>query len=106
MDSIEQIFRHAPKLKSLSERILFGDIWKRTVLSPRERSMITLSVLAALGRSEQLPFHLDLAVKNGLTETELGELLTHLAFYAGWPAAVTALSHLDNLESRLNHPEE
>ncbi|MDW6002658.1 carboxymuconolactone decarboxylase family protein [Vibrio mangrovi] len=100
MQSIDDIFQYAPRLKSLTETILFADIWERPQLNPRERSMITLSVLAALGRSEQLPFHLERAEQNGLSKAELGELFTHLAFYAGWPAAVTALDRL-NLD-RLN----
>ena len=94
MKSIDVIFKYAPKLKSLTDEVLFADVWERSLLTPRERSLITLSVLAALGRSEQLPFHLERAEQNGLSKTELGEVFTHLAFYAGWPAAVTALDRL------------
>ncbi|WP_432463751.1 MULTISPECIES: carboxymuconolactone decarboxylase family protein [unclassified Agarivorans] len=98
MNNTEQLFRYAPKLKQLSEQVLFADVWQRPLLSPRERSLITLAALAALGRTEQLPFHLTLAEKNSLTKEELGELFTHLAFYAGWPAAVSSLSRIEPQE--------
>lgn len=90
-DSLQQI---APKLAELTQQVLFGDIWQRSVLSPRERSLITLATLSALGREQQLPWHLEFAQKNGLNREELVELFTHQAFYAGWPAAVTALALL------------
>lgn len=90
-DSLQQI---APKLAELTQQILFGDIWQRSVLSPRERSLITLATLSALGREQQLPWHLEFAQQNGLNREELVELFTHQAFYAGWPAAVTALALL------------
>ncbi|TPG58369.1 carboxymuconolactone decarboxylase family protein [Ewingella americana] len=82
----------APKLAELSQEVLFGDIWQRTELSPRERSLITLATLTALGRVQQLPWHIDFAQQNGLTRVEITEVFTHLAFYAGWPAAVSAIS--------------
>lgn len=81
-----------PKLVSLTDDVLFGDVWERTELSPRERSLITVAALITGGNSEQLPFHLTRAKENGLTETELKEVITHLAFYAGWPKAMSALS--------------
>lgn len=81
-----------PKLVSLTDEVLFGDVWERTELSPRDRSLITVAALIAGGNSEQLPFHLGKAKENGLTETELKEVLTHLAFYAGWPKAMSALT--------------
>lgn len=90
-DSLQQI---APKLAELTQQVLFGDIWQRSVLSPRERSLITLATLSALGREQQLPWHLEFAQQNGLNREELVELFTHQAFYAGWPAAVTALALL------------
>lgn len=81
----------APKLASLSTEVLFNDIWQREALSPRERSLVTLAVLAALGRIQQIPWHLQFAQQNGLRQEEIVEAFTHLAFYAGWPAAVAAL---------------
>lgn len=90
-DSLQQV---APKLAELTQQVLFGDIWQRSVLSPRERSLITLATLSALGREQQLPWHLEFAQQNGLNREELVELFTHQAFYAGWPAAVTALALL------------
>jgi 4-carboxymuconolactone decarboxylase len=82
----------APKLVSLTDEVLFGDVWERKELSPRDRSLITVAALITGGNSEQLPFHLTRAKENGLTETELKEVITHLAFYAGWPKAMTALA--------------
>lgn len=84
----------APKLAELTDQVLFGDVWQRDVLSPRERSLVTVSALVALNRSEQLPFHLNKAMENGLTQAELAELITHLAFYSGWPTAASAVSVL------------
>jgi 4-carboxymuconolactone decarboxylase len=81
-----------PKLVALTDEVLFGDVWERTELSPRDRSLITVAALIAGGNSEQLPFHLGKAKENGLTETELKEVITHLAFYAGWPKAMSALT--------------
>ncbi|WP_114241634.1 carboxymuconolactone decarboxylase family protein [Dyella sp. C9] len=84
----------APLLAELTDRILFDRVWEDPTLGARERSIATLSVLVALGRTEQLAFHLQRARANGLAEPELAALFTHLAFYAGWPAAVSALSRL------------
>jgi len=89
--------RVAPKLAELSEQVLFGDVWQREALSPRDRSLITVATLVALVRSEQLPFHLQRALDNGVTRDELSEVVTHLAFYAGWPAAASACTALDAL---------
>ena len=87
--------RLSPKLAELSNNVLFDDIWTREQLSPRDRSLITVATLAALGRMQQLPWHLNFARQNGLSNEELTEVFTHLAFYAGWPAAVSALSCMD-----------
>ena len=84
----------APKLAELTDAVLFGDVWARTELTPRERSIATLAALVALNRSEQLPFHFARARDNGLSEAELIELITHLAFYAGWPCAFSAIGVL------------
>jgi 4-carboxymuconolactone decarboxylase len=81
----------APKLADLTEKVLFGDIWERPGLSKRDRSVITVSALVAMNRTEQLPFHLRRALENGVTKDELVELITHLAFYSGWPTAMSAI---------------
>src|SRR5579885_1157867 len=81
-----------PKMVSLTDDVLFGDIWERPDLSKRDRSLITVAALIAGGNTEQLTRHLMRAKDNGLTETELKEVITHLAFYAGWPRAMSALS--------------
>ncbi|MEU6655664.1 carboxymuconolactone decarboxylase family protein [Streptomyces sp. NPDC046900] len=87
----------APKLVEVTNEVLFGDVWKRPGLSPRDRSLVTVSVLAALYRSEQLGYHLRVAVDNGLSVEELSEAITHLAFYAGWPNAMTAITQLKKI---------
>ena len=79
-----------PGLIDLSERVLFGEVWERPGLSKRDRSLIVCATLIALGRERQLTGHLNRALDNGITKKELGEVITHLAFYAGWPAAMTA----------------
>ena len=81
----------SPKLVSLTDDVLFGDIWARTELSARDRSLITVAALIAGGNTEQLTGHLRRARDNGLTETELKEAIIHLAFYAGWPRAMSAV---------------
>jgi 4-carboxymuconolactone decarboxylase len=81
----------APKLVELTDDVLFGDVWAREELAPRDRSLITVAALIAGGNTEQLSFHLNKARDNGLSETELIEVITHLAFYAGWPKAMSAL---------------
>jgi 4-carboxymuconolactone decarboxylase len=81
----------APKLVELTDRVLFGDVWERKELSKRDRSLITVAALIALNRPEQLRFHLEKALENGLKKDELIEVITHLAFYAGWPNAMSAI---------------
>ena len=82
----------APKLAELTDGVLYGDIWERPQLSKRDRSLITVAALIALNRPDQLRSHLALAGQNGVTEEELIETITHLAFYTGWPNAVSAIS--------------
>lgn len=84
----------APKLAELTDDVLFGDVWARPELSRRDRSLITVAALTALGRVDQLRSHLGMALDNGVTRDELAELATHLAFYAGWPAGMTAATVL------------
>lgn len=81
----------APKLAELTDGVLFGDIWERPQLSKRDRSLVTISALIAMNRPEQLRSHLIRARQNGVTQEEVVETITHLAFYAGWPNAVTAI---------------
>jgi 4-carboxymuconolactone decarboxylase len=82
----------APKLAELTDDVLFEDVWNRPGLAARDRSLITVAALISGGDAEQLRFHLGRAKENGVTETELVEAVTHLAFYAGWPKAMTAAS--------------
>ena len=81
----------APKLAELTDDVLFGDVWERPGLSPRDRSLVTVAALVALYRGNELPGHLRRALDNGLTQEELVEAITHLAFYSGWPTAVSAI---------------
>jgi 4-carboxymuconolactone decarboxylase len=81
----------APKLVDLTEQVLFGDVWERPGLCKRDRSLITVATLVALNRTEQLRGHLERALKNGVTKDEIVELITHLAFYSGWPTAMSAM---------------
>src|SRR3954470_11485685 len=81
----------APALDDYTRRVLFGEVWERPGLSKRDRSLVTVAALVAGYRANELPFHLGRAVENGVTKDELIEAITHLAFYAGWPAANTAI---------------
>ena len=81
----------APALADYTDKVLFGDVWKRPGLSPRDRSLVTVASLIALYRVNELPFHLKRALENGVTRDELIEAITHLAFYSGWPTASTAV---------------
>jgi 4-carboxymuconolactone decarboxylase len=81
----------APKLVDLTDRVLFGEVWERPELSKRDRSLATVAALIALNRPEQLRFHLNKASENGLKKEELIEVITHMAFYAGWPNAMSAI---------------
>ena len=82
----------APALVHFTDDVLFGEVWKRPQLSPKERSLITVAALTAGGNAEQLTFHLQYAKDNGATDEELIEAITHLAFYAGWPKAFSAMA--------------
>jgi 4-carboxymuconolactone decarboxylase len=82
----------APALADYTDRVLFGEVWERPGLSPRDRSLITVATLVALYRTNELPFHLKKALDNGVTREELIELITHLAFYSGWPTANSAVT--------------
>ena len=82
----------APHLTAVTDRILFDDIWQRPELSPRDRSLVTITALIAGYRQNELPFHMRKALENGVTREEIIEVITHLAFYSGWPTASTALT--------------
>lgn len=102
----EQQRQYPQKFAELTENVLFGDMWKRTQLTPRERSLTTVAALVAMYRLEQLPFHLQRARDNGLSVNELNEAITHLAFYSGWPTAASALNLLQALEARPVNSQE
>jgi 4-carboxymuconolactone decarboxylase len=87
----------APKLVELTDDVLFGDVWERPQLSKRDRSLITCAALVATGKTEQMNFHFPRAIENGVTQEELVELITHLAFYVGWPNAMSAISRAKEL---------
>ena len=80
----------APQLAELSTNVLFGNVWERPGLSKRDRSLITVAVLSANYRTDQLRGHIRTALENGVTKEEIGEVITHIAFYAGWPSAGNA----------------
>ncbi len=90
----------APKLVDLTDRVLFGDVWERPELSKRDRSLVTVAALIALNRPEQLRFHLEKALDNGLKKEELIDVITHLAFYSGWPNAMNAIMVAKELFSK------
>jgi 4-carboxymuconolactone decarboxylase len=102
----EQQGVYPQKFAELTENILFGDMWKRPQLTPRERSLATVAALVAMYRLEQLPFHLKRALDNGLSDDELTEVITHLAFYSGWPTAASALGLLSKLRASLATHQE
>lgn len=82
----------APHLAEITDKVLFGQVWADPALSPRDRSLITITSLISLYRVNELPFHLNKALENGLSREEIIATITHLAFYAGWPPAMTALT--------------
>ena len=91
----------APKLAELTDDVLFGDVYERPGLSQRDRSLITVAALLSLDRQSQLKSHLGRALDNGVTQEELVEVITQLAFYAGWPCAINGVTALRSvLEDR------
>ncbi len=84
------VYELIPKLGQLRDEVLFGDVWEEESLSKRDRSLITVAVLTALYRTDELKLHMKRALDNGVTEDEIKGLITHLAFYGGWPTAVNA----------------
>ncbi|MHB9861443.1 carboxymuconolactone decarboxylase family protein [Streptomyces sp. YIM S03343] len=87
----------APGMVHYTDKILFDEVWERQGLSKRDRSLVTISALTALGKVGQLPFHLGFARQNGVTDEELQEALLHLAFYSGWPNGMGATSVLQSI---------
>lgn len=107
MDTKEQYLMElfakvAPQFHQFTEDVLFEQVWRDDSLSPRDRSLITVTALVVLNRMEQLPGHLSRAYGNGLTAKELSAAMTHLAFYAGWPVTASALERLDNMDHERN----
>src|SRR5580658_2050999 len=86
----ERIRGTVPKLAEIADTLIYGEVWERAQLSKRDRSLITCGALMAMGRYEQLTGHLGRALDNGVTKDEIAELITHLAFYSGWPGSMTA----------------
>ena len=84
----------APRLAEFSDNVLYKDVWGNDTLSARDRSLITCAALTVLGRTEQMPVHFPKAIENGVTQEEMAEMITHLAFYAGWPTSVSAIQRL------------
>lgn len=82
----------APKMVELTDNVLYGDIWERPGLSKRDRSLVTITALIALNRPDQLRAHINIGLQNGLTKDQIIEAITHMAFYAGWPSAVSSLA--------------
>ena len=80
----------APRLREVADDLLFGEIWERPQLSKRDRSLIVVATLTALYRTDQLRSHIRRALANGVTREEIGEIITHIAFYSGMPTAVNA----------------
>jgi 4-carboxymuconolactone decarboxylase len=87
----------APDLVRLTDDVLFGDVWANPGLSPRDRSLVTVAALVSLYRADQLGSHLRRALDNGLSKDELVQAITHLAFYAGWPNAMSAMGQLKQI---------
>jgi 4-carboxymuconolactone decarboxylase len=102
--AVEQQFgKVAPGLVQNTTDVLFRDLWLRPDLTPRDRSLVTVSALIASGQSAQITYHLNRAMDNGLTPEEAGEVVTHLAFYAGWPNAFSALPVVKDVIEKRPH---
>ena len=86
----ERIRGTVPKLAEISDTLIYGEVWERPQLSKRDRSLITVGALMAMGREAQLEGHIERALRNGVTKEEISEVITHLAFFTGWPSAMSA----------------
>ena len=100
----ERLGDFAPAYVRFTDDMVYGDLWKRPGLAPRERSLLTLAALISAGNFQQIPFHLQLGLDNGLTQAELVEAITHLCVYAGWPRADTALDIAKNFFAKKGNP--
>lgn len=97
------IYEYVPKLGRIRDDVLFGEVWEDPDLCKRDRSLVTVAILAALNRTDELKVHLRRAVAHGVTEIEIKGLITHIAFYAGWPCAVAmARAALEQCTDNLN----
>lgn len=102
---VKKVYKLVPQFGRLREDVLFGDVWKQPEMSARDRSIVTCSVLAALGKSEELALHMRRALDNGVTRDELRGLVVQVGFYAGWPAGVGAgLAAMPLLEEEEDRP--
>ena len=101
----QRIGGFAPKLASLTDEVLFADVWERPGLSKRDRSLVTVAALVSLYRTNEMAAHMKRAIENGLTVDELIEAITHVAFYASWPNAQTAITTARQLFERAGSPE-
>ena len=90
--SVKDIHMVAPALENYTQSLLLGEVWTRPDLSPRDRSIVTVAILIARNQPGELPFYLNRALDNGVTPGEISEIITHLAFYSGWPNAMAAVS--------------
>jgi 4-carboxymuconolactone decarboxylase len=95
--------RAVPKLAQLSSDVLYANVWEGPELSKRDRSLITVASLVAAYRPEQLRSHIRRALDNGVAREEIAEVIAHLAFYAGWPAAVSAAAVFGDVLDELDH---
>jgi 4-carboxymuconolactone decarboxylase len=101
----DELSKVVPGLTKITDEVLYNEIWERPGLSPRDRSLITIACLIGMHRPEQMPNHMKLGMTNGLTKEEIGEAITHLAFYASWPNAVTAARKLLDLVNAMEAEE-
>ena len=102
--NVEQQFGNvAPGVVQYTTDVLFRDLWLRPDLAPRDRSLVTVSALIANGQVAQISYHLNRAMDNGLTQTQAAEVITHLAFYAGWPNAFSALPVVKDVFEKRPH---
>lgn len=90
MSKATTVYELVPQLERLRDTVLYGDVWEQPELSKRDRSLATCAMLAALYRTDELKAHMKIALDNGVTRDELRGLITHVAFYGGWPCAMNA----------------
>ncbi len=90
--SMAELEAVSPALASYTENLVLDEVWSRDGLSPRDRSVVTVAALIARNQQVELPYHIRLALDNGVTPAEVSEIITHLAFYSGWPNAMSAVA--------------